>query len=315
MNPSTPHLPASSEAMLTVVIPVFNRARVVEATLRSVQAQTLRPLDVILVDNGSTDGTPEVLRRWQQEAGTPDLRITVLTEPAPGATAARNRGLEAVATPYVMFFDSDDLMAPGHCRRVLDGFLGNPGADIVGWDCIRRNADGKESLLKFSDRDVFWGNIHYGYLSTQRYAARTELFRSIGGWTPDCRGWNDVESGTRLLSLSPKIVKLSGAQTVTVIHTAESITGNAFSAKPAVWEHSLDLMENTVREYHKTNRPAPGCGIPQLKKALRCLNLRRAILAADYTREGDTADGRRLLDAAIAAEPSTPYRLPSPANH
>lgn len=291
-----------SDCRLTVVVPVYNRAGRVVATLRSLESQTLRPLRIVLVDNNSTDNTLQVLRDWKRRVGAPGFDVTVVEEKQQGAAAARNRGLQEVTTPLTMFFDSDDLMSPEHCRRAVSGFDDNPGTDIVGWECQIENPDGKKKTVVFSDRDVIWDNLFYGSMSTLRYVARTELFRRAGGWNPDCRGWDDVELGLRILLLSPGIVKLKGQPTVRIVHTADSITGDSFSGKTSVWEHALDLMETTVLDLTDADAPE------KRRRVSRYINFRRALLAGDYRREGAAADSRRLLRLSLDKEPSLFYR-------
>ncbi|MDE6528594.1 MAG: glycosyltransferase family 2 protein, partial [Muribaculaceae bacterium] len=99
-------------SLITIVVPVYNRAGIVERTLESIRQQSHRPLSVVLVDNNSTDNTPHVLRKWKSEVEAPDMQVTIVDEPVAGAPAARNRGLGLTTTPYVMFFDSDDIMTP-----------------------------------------------------------------------------------------------------------------------------------------------------------------------------------------------------------
>ena len=174
-----------SACRLTVVVPVYNRAGRVGSTLDSLEAQTLRPLRIVLVDNNSTDDTLRVLLDWKSRVESPSFVVTVVEETLPGAAAARNRGLAEVTTPFTMFFDSDDLMAPGHCLRALSGFDDNPGADIVGWDCSMLSLAGRRNIGRFSDRDVLWDNLFYGSMATQRYAARTALFRQPAAGIPN----------------------------------------------------------------------------------------------------------------------------------
>ncbi|MDE6573922.1 MAG: glycosyltransferase family 2 protein, partial [Muribaculaceae bacterium] len=94
-------------ARLSIIIPVYNRESIVLRTLESVERQTLRPLKLILVDNGSSDGTLAVLEQWRQEHAAPGFEVEVYSEPVPGACAARNKGLAVADTEFVMFFDSD----------------------------------------------------------------------------------------------------------------------------------------------------------------------------------------------------------------
>ena len=84
---------------ITIIIPVHNRERIVGRTLESVRCQTFRPLAVVLVDNNSTDATPEVLRAWKEHAEGPGLEIILIDESRAGAAAARARGLREVTTP------------------------------------------------------------------------------------------------------------------------------------------------------------------------------------------------------------------------
>lgn len=287
---------------ITVVIPVHNRAKLVGETLECLLRQDLRPLSVVLVDNNSTDGTLEVLERWKRDNEGNGLIVKVLEEKTPGACAARNRGLEEVETPLTLFFDSDDLMAPGHCRRVVEGFRAHPEADIVGWECDCRLPDGSEKRLRFADRKLLYHLLNFGSFGTQRYAARTELFRRVGGWNRGCMGWNDIELGTRLLDLNPKVVKLQGEPTVLVRFTPDSITGPGFSGNPGRWEHAAELIGETIR---RSSSPL----LSPKRKALRMLRLRLAILAGDYALEGHPEEGRRLLDAILRDETSRRFSL------
>lgn len=281
------------EYELTIVIPVYNRADIVGRTLESVQRQTLRPLRVVLVDNNSTDHTPDVLREWKEHAEGPGFDITLITEPRQGAAAARARGLDEVTTPYTMFFDSDDIMAPGHAARALKA-LKETGADIVGWDVDFISHRGKPERRNFYDSDTLWHTLMHGSMATQRYAARTDLFRKAGNWDPEERGWDDIELGTRMLLLSPSVKKIGGPVTVTVIGLKESITGEAFSPNARNWEASLDRIEQSL---------AMG-GHP-----VEAVRLRRAHLAGLYSAEGSAEEALRLIIATVASEPSAFRRM------
>jgi glycosyltransferase involved in cell wall biosynthesis len=94
---------------VTVLIPVFNRERFVDEAIRSVLEQDFQDFELLLVDDGSTDGTPAVLRAWQQR----DPRIFVVTSPQNlGIPGALNLGLRHARAPHVARLDSDDLMMP-----------------------------------------------------------------------------------------------------------------------------------------------------------------------------------------------------------
>lgn len=216
-------------AQITIVIPVYNRATIVERTLASVAAQTLRPLSVVLVDNNSTDATLAVLQRWAEAHSAPDFAVEVISEPRPGASNARNAGLARVRTPWTMFFDSDDIMLPDHCASALATAAANPAAQIIGWDAELQYPDGRTRRLRFTTRDAIYTNVFHSTFSTQLYMARTELFRHVGGWLKDSRMFDDCELGNRLLLTKPVMVKRRGATTVVVYQQPDSISNTKVS--------------------------------------------------------------------------------------
>ena len=286
----------SAETLLTIVVPVFNREHLVRPTLDSIAAQTLRPLRVILVANNPADGTLETLRQWKREVENPTFAVDILEEATPGAAAARECGLRQVTTEYTMFFDSDDLMAPVHAALAVDAFLRNPDIDLAGWDVAVGDAAGNftGNLARFYDSDVQWHNIMHGALATQRYAARTSLFRRAGGWNPEVRGWDDIELGLRLLSENPEILKLKGEPTVIWRAHKDSISRQDFASQSDVWEHALEVMRSESESK------------PRLR---RYVGLKGAILAGDYAKEGESAKASALMSRLLAEERSVGSRL------
>lgn len=102
--------------VLTVIIPAYNAEKYLPQCLDSVIGQTLKDIEVICVDDGSTDGSASVLQAYAQK----DSRISVLTQGNSGQSAARNRALEKAKGAYVQFLDADDWLDPD-CCRVLSG--------------------------------------------------------------------------------------------------------------------------------------------------------------------------------------------------
>ena len=101
---------------VTVIIPARNAASSIARTLMSVEWQTLAPLRVLVVDDGSSDSTTEVVRRFSASSG---VNISLLHTGGRGAGAARNEGLAHVSTPYVAFLDADDIWYPTKLERQI----------------------------------------------------------------------------------------------------------------------------------------------------------------------------------------------------
>lgn len=282
---------------LSVVIPVRNRAGQITRTLQSIRMQQRLPDAVIVVDNASTDNTADAVRdffdRWLTESPESSPRLTLVGESRPGAAAARNRGLAEVDTEWTMFFDSDDIMLPRHILRAVDAAEAEPDADIIGWD-VRYARPGfeHEAVIKpFEPQDAAFHNLFHATLATQRYMARTGIFRQAGGWNEDVPIWNDIELGARLLALSPRIVKRHGTDVI-VYAGEDSITGRNFSSRAGRYDSALDAISATLGPEYAS-----------------WISLKRTILAACMAREGARDEARSELTKAQALYPSAKQRL------
>src|SRR5690349_10856990 len=109
-------------ARIDVLIPVYNGARTVASAVRSMQTQTLRDIRIHVVDDGSTDDTPQILRALADA----DDRIVVHTQPNGGIVDALNAGLARCTAPFVARHDADDLAYPQRLQRQLDYLLEHP---------------------------------------------------------------------------------------------------------------------------------------------------------------------------------------------
>lgn len=255
---------------VTIVIPAYNRASVILRTLDSVASQMVRPARVVLVDNNSTDGTMDVMRGWA--AANPGLDVVIVGETKPGACAARNRGLREVETEFVMFFDSDDVMLPGHVGDFNRAINDNQQSDIFGRSILIKELDGSTRKLYYTSRSAMFNHLFRGCLSTQRIVVRTSLVRSVGGWNEALPGWNDYELGVRLLLATGRLHELPGEPSVVTYRLENSITGTSYSSRPQNWELSLDAIERHLCDAGRADM-------------VTLIDARRMILAAQYRQE------------------------------
>jgi glycosyltransferase involved in cell wall biosynthesis len=115
-------------SLVSVILPTFNRARFLPEAFASVRAQTWPHWELIVVDDGSTDGTRDLVERARQEFDRP---IRYVHRDNGGAYAARNTGLDHATGDYVAFFDSDDLWLPEFLRRSVTALDSQPEVDWV----------------------------------------------------------------------------------------------------------------------------------------------------------------------------------------
>ena len=268
---------------ISIIIPVYNRAVVVKDTLDSVAAQSYRPLQVVLVDNDSTDDTLQVLETFKKEHPGEGFNVVITCESHHTAGAARNRGFEAATGEWVLFYDSDDLMeedlVESYVKMIEKARAQGRPLDIISAKSTLIFPDGSHRGAPFHKRDLFANHILHAQLATQRYAVRREFFASTDGWNINLPGWNDWELGLRLLLANPHVGYMGGKSRIIINHNgADSITGTEFHSRRGQWEHVIDIMKNELR-----------CS--QLKPEYRLryerlLEYRRMVLAAQYEREG-----------------------------
>ena len=116
-----------SDRLARVVVPVFNGAAFVEGAVRSALAQTYRDLEVVVVNDGSTDDTPTVVERLAAE----DPRVRVVHQENRGLSEARNAGIAASRGAYLAFLDADDWLTPTKFATQVTALDAEPEIDLV----------------------------------------------------------------------------------------------------------------------------------------------------------------------------------------
>ena len=104
------------QKLVTVVIPAYNAAHTIDETLRSARYQTHRNLEILVVDDGSKDATPEIAAKH----AAIDSRVRLIMQANAGVAAARNRGIAEAKSDLIALLDADDLWAPSKIERQLD---------------------------------------------------------------------------------------------------------------------------------------------------------------------------------------------------
>ena len=283
---------------VSIIIPVYNRAAIVGDTLDSVVAQTHRPLQVVLVDNDSTDDTRQVLETFKKEHPGDGFNVVITSESHHTAGAARNRGFECATGEWVLFFDSDDQMKPdlveSYVRKIEKYAAKGEELDLISARSTLVFPDGSQREAPFHKGDLFANHILHGQLATQRYAVRREFFASTDGWNINLPGWNDWELGLRLLLAAPRVAYVGDKSRVIINHNgADSITGTEFHSRKGQWEHVIDIMRNEVL----CSRLKP----EHKRRFERLLHYRQIVLAAQYEREGHPESAKPLCQEAYQA--------------
>ena len=278
---------------VSIIIPVYNRAHIVQRTLDSVLAQTYRPIELVLVDNCSTDDSLSVLNTFAAEHKEACFEVIVTQESHQTAGAARNCGFAHATGEWVLFFDSDDEMEPKLVERYVKTIEKHDGnLDLISARSRLVMPDGSTQAHPFFRHDIFAVQILHSQLATQRYAVRREFFADTDGWNINLPGWNDWEMGMRLLLARPRMAYMGGRIDINVNHSGDdSITGTEFHSRHGQWEQVIDVLENEVRCSQLKNK----------RRYFRLLDYRRLVLAAQYQREGHAELAKPLCRSAFGA--------------
>ena len=277
---------------MTVVVPVYNRAHLVERSLDSIYAQTYRPIALIVVDNGSSDSTLPVVRDWAGRHEEDGFSVRILSDARRGAAYARQTGLEHTQTGNVMFFDSDDVLRPGAVADVMAEWDLHPDCDIVAWPVTVQHPHSPVTTHAITG-NLLERHLVHTLFRTQGYAVKTSWIRECGGWKGEFPVWNDLETGLRLMLRKPEVLPLR-EPLADVYPQKESITGTDYSSKAGQWENTLDGMDRAISlGSHKSSG-----------RLHHIVSYRRAILAAVYAKEGHPDLARPLYRRALSEVPA-----------
>ena len=243
---------------LSIVIPVLNRADYLPRLFQSFRG--LAQAEVIFVDNGSTDNSVALLEAFAAKDN--DFAVKVLSEPKPGACAARNTGMKVAQGDWIFFFDSDDLLSTVFFDDAMDD-----ECDVVCAPTKMIFSDGRQKNRYFLPTGKVSDQVLTGMISTQTFIAKRQwLMENVGLWNEELSRWQDWEYGTRLLLAEPKMKWLTIAYHRIYQHS-ESISGTK-------WEDDAENLLNVLKSVEK---------LPLDQESQRALT-RRAYWLAEKTK-------------------------------
>ena len=171
--------------LVSVITPTFNRAAFLGAAIESVLAQSYPHFEHIIVDDGSTDDTPTLMKRYLT-----DNRVRYLRQPNQGQSVARNLAIEHSSGEFICFLDSDDVWFPDKLRHQTALFQQHPEVGVIYGDYVFIDEHGNpldlKNMPRFSGR-VTAKLLHDNFISMNTTMARAVLIRDAGGFAPEDR--------------------------------------------------------------------------------------------------------------------------------
>jgi len=227
---------------VTVIIPCFDVEAYIGECLESVLAQGPVVEIVYCVDNGSKDGTVPAIERWC--TAHPDLRVVVEHEPVRGASAARNRPLARVTTPWVQFLDADDLLLPG---KITEQLALAENADVLYESATFVGIDGGRHV-KVPDDEVEVGLMAGNLGNTCANLWSTAKLIQVNGWDQRLPSSQEYDLMLRLYEAEARFKKLAGDRTVVRERASGQISQGAAARR---WRALVDVQVRMLRAFRK----------------------------------------------------------------
>lgn len=184
---------------VSVVIPVYNTEQFIAETIRSVLEQTYSDLEAIVVDDGSTDETPQIVASFGKA-------VRYLRQDNSGQAVARNRGVSVARGEYIGFLDSDDVCLRRRFEKQAVVLDQRPEVGVVTCDMQYYSEQGEvepELVKGYCPDDPFSRIFRSGYVfMPSSLLVRKEAFERSGGFDERQRGWEDFEWPTRILQIT-----------------------------------------------------------------------------------------------------------------
>jgi glycosyltransferase involved in cell wall biosynthesis len=280
-------------AAISVVIPSYNRAALLGEAIESALGQTRPPDEIVVVDDGSTDATPEVLARFAS-------RVRAVRQANAGEAAARNRGVLEARGPWIAFLDSDDLWEPDALERLEAASRAHPEAGLIAMRARALREDGtrtgrvhgkKSPGPLFTTRSLLTGDAG-GVLMP---LVRRDLLLDEGGFDTAITSATDCDMWLRL-SFKTTMIGIPEPLLLVRIHPDNASADKTLNAR--MWIRLLAKFEREHPEWVRENAWA-------FRRALgkEHLRLGREALASWDGSERGLAEARGALAFSVRTFP------------
>jgi glycosyltransferase involved in cell wall biosynthesis len=286
--------------LVTTIIPVFNRAAMLREAVASVAGQSHRPIEIIIVDDGSTDDTPQAAKALA--ARHPEIRV--LHQPNGGAGRARETARLVARGDYIQHLDSDDLLLPEKFALQVAALQAHPECGAAyGWTRLR-HADGRvegRPWKRSGERieTMFPAMLESRWWDTPSPLYRRAVIEAAGPWLP-LRIEEDWEYDARIASQSVALAFVEDWVCEVRLHDEGHLSGA---------EHNAAMLRDRAIAHEHILRHALQAGVgkqaPEMKHFARELFL----LARQCGAAGLSEESERLVSAARTVSPARDLRV------
>ncbi len=193
----------SYEPEVSVIIPTYNRKNFIERAVKSVLKQTFKNFELVIIDDGSTDGTEEIIKKFK------DKRIRYIWQENKGPAGARNRGILEARAKYIAFLDSDDKWRRKKLEIQLNEMKKNPEILLSHTDELwfknGKVVNPKKKHLKHNG-DIFWQSVQLCAISMSTVMVQKRLFDIVGLFDENLLVCEDYDMWLRVTARFPVLL-------------------------------------------------------------------------------------------------------------
>lgn len=287
----------ASQPLVSVVTPCYNSAPFIAETIESVQAQTYSAIEHIVVDDGSSDESWEIVARYDSIAAAMRLGENR------GGSYARNRGVERARGEFIMFLDSDDLLAPETIAALVAAARLQAGC-IAYCPWKRLRSDGARWVRTRAEVPLPAGTDHLkswlcgSWVPTCSVLWRREAYQVTGGWDEELTWGDDGDLMLRALVSGVRLIKAEGGESYYRHHGLGRLSVSSDSGSERKFRSQMRVLEKLEAELVRQDRLATyaaAIGVLYYSLVSRALQQGQRELAGECLRRGEVLAGVRTV--------------------
>jgi glycosyltransferase involved in cell wall biosynthesis len=234
--------------MISIIIPCYNCANFIERALKSVFNQTYKDLEILLVNNNSTDGTLGILETYQRNF--PEM-VRVFSETKAGAPAARNKGLKEAKGEWIQFLDADDEILPEKLSGQIT--LANELKASIVVSPYRKEGTRHKDFFSF-ERPLYGDDVWSALIISQMGITSSNLWTrevllKVGGWDESLVASQEYDMMFRILQLNPIVAFDHRNLTMVYVGSGESVSRSGSKEKARLILDSRINLRLRIKEY------------------------------------------------------------------
>ena len=239
--------------LVSVIIPTYNRSALLSEAIQSVLSQTYRPIECIIVDDGSTDHTKNIVNE-QITQNINSFTIKYIYQQNSGSQVARNNGTSAASGEFIQYLDSDDILYLGKIEQQVSYLLQHKDCDGVFGDWQVGSVEKNETIIAYKDEDLIAQMLTKRCIANFSFLMRRNIVEKIGNWDVNIKRNQEIDFHLRGILAGGNFDYQPGLSGLWRQHDAERI-GNSANLFQAIkfyqkWESILSekkLLSNDIR--------------------------------------------------------------------